>query len=95
MGKGLYRICVEKDTVFFCNCPDFLNGFNGPDFIVGKHDGNQDGIGPDCLLKFIQLDHPVLIHIQVGDLISPLLQILAGVEDCVVLNPAGNDVLSL
>ena len=38
VGIGLHGISVKENIVLFCNRPDVLDGFDGADFIVRKHD---------------------------------------------------------
>ena len=36
---------MHGNVVFFCDAADFGNRLNGPDFVVGMHDGDQNGRG--------------------------------------------------
>ena len=93
MAICLDRVGVKQDSMFLRDLPDLFYRLNGTDLIVGKHDGDQDGVRPDGLFQFLDLHGPVFIHIQIGDLKAPFLfQILAGVKHRVVLNLAGNNV---
>ena len=74
---------------------DLLDRLNSSDLIIGKHDGDQDGIRTDGLFQLIQLYHAVLIHRQVGYLKAMLLQPFAGMQDRMMLDLRSNDVLSL
>ena len=47
----------------------------------------------DCLLHIFRVDHPLGIHGKVGHLETSCLQIFAGIEDRVMLNGRGNDVI--
>ena len=74
--------------------PISLIGSMVPISLLANITDMRDGIRPDSLLKLIQLDHSIFIHIQICDLVSPFLQVLAGVKDGVVFNLGGYDVFS-
>ena len=95
LAKGLHGVCMEEDAMLPGNPADFRYRLNGADFIVGKHNRNQDGGGADGFFQFIQLHNPKLIHIQIRHLKPLLLQPLAGVQHGMVLNLAGDDVVPL
>ena len=40
MAKGLNRVCVEQDSMLLRNGADLLDGLNGSNLIIRKHDGN-------------------------------------------------------
>ena len=61
--EGLNRVCVEDNSVLFRDLADLLHRFDRSDFVVGKHNGNQDGGGADCLLQFIDFDDTILIYV--------------------------------
>ena len=95
MAEGLHRIGVEQNPVLLRDGSDLLYRLDGADLVVGKHHGYQDGVGTDGLPELIQLHRAELIHVQIGDLKSVLFQVFAGVQDRVVLDLRGDDVLSL
>ena len=64
-----------------------------PIFVVGEHDGNQDGIRADSLLQLVEFYNTVLIHIQVGDL-KPRFSRSRGMKNGMMLDLA-DDVFSL
>ena len=86
LSESLHCIGMEQDAMLFCDLTDLFDGLNGSDLIVGKHDGNQDGIRTDSLLQLVQFYNTVLIYIQIGDLKTAFLQILAGMKDRVMLD---------
>ena len=94
LSESLHSIGVEKDSMLFCDGADLFDGLNGSDLVVGEHDGDQDGIRTDSLLQLVEFYNTVLIHIQVGDLKTAFLQILAGMKDSVMLDLACDDVFS-
>ena len=40
MARCLYRVCVEQDSMLLRNGADLLDGLNGSNLIIRKHDGN-------------------------------------------------------
>ena len=81
--------------MFFCNHTDFLHRLNGSDFIVGKHNRNQNCFWTDGFLQFLQIYQTVFIYIQVGDSGALFFQIFAGMQNRMVLNFRSNDVIAL
>ena len=94
LSESLNCIGMEQNAVFFCNFTDLFDGLNGSDLVVGKHHRDQDGVRADGFFQFIQLDNTVFIHIQVGNLKALFLQPLAGMQNGMMLNLAGDDVFS-
>ena len=94
LAESLYRIGMEKNAMLFCDSSNLLNRLNGADLIVCKHNGNQNSGRTDCLFQFLQLYHTVLIHVQISYLKTILLQPFAGMQNRMVLNLGGNDMIS-
>ena len=61
-------------------------GLIDANFVVGVHDGDQDGGRPDGLAHILGIDAAVLLHRQVGDFKAVLFQALAGVQHGLVLD---------
>ena len=81
--------------MFFCNSSDFLDRLNRSDFVVCRHNGNQNGLRCDGCFEFIQIDNAVLIDADIGDFRTALFfQILAGVKNRMMLDFCGDDVVS-
>ena len=74
---------------------DFLNGLDGADFIVGGHDGDQDGLVRNGLLHILYPHAAKLVHRQVSHLKALLFQPGAGMQHRVMLDGAGDDVVAL
>ena len=66
MSECLYRICMEQNAMFFGNGANFCDGLDRSDFIIGRHDGNQDGIRSDGFFQFIRFYRSIFIHIQIS-----------------------------
>ena len=54
--KGLQSIRVEKDAARTANLPKLSHRLNRPHFVIGRHEGNQDRVGPDRLLQIVGRD---------------------------------------
>ena len=78
--------------------PISRDGLDDADFVVGVHDGDEDGLvgafGDDGALEVVEVDEAVGLDGQVGDDVAHLLELLAGVEDGLVLGDLGDDVVA-
>ena len=95
LSIGLHRIRMEQDPMLLRDPADLLYRLDGSDLVIGKHDGNENGIRTDGPLQLVQLQDAVLVHAHICDLKSSFLQIFAGVKHRVMLNGGGDDMLSL
>ena len=75
------------------NLSDLSDRLNGTDLIIGKHNTDQDRIRTDRFLNLLRCDKTILIHIKVCDLITMLFQILAGMQDRMMLDLGCDDML--
>ena len=95
LTECLHRVCVEKNSVLPGDQSDLFYGLDGTDLVIGGHHRDQDRLWPDLFLQILQTDDAVLIHIQIGDLRSALFrQVLAGMENGVMLDLRGDDMVS-
>ncbi len=94
MPVCLHRVRVEQDPVLLCQRADLPERLYRTDLVVRRHDCDQDGIGSDRRLQLIKLYHAARIHVHIRDLISLLLQILAGMQHRVVLDLRSYDMFS-
>ena len=86
---------MEQDSVLFRNPANLCNGLDRADFIVRRHDRDQDRLRPDSRLQLLRADESVLIHIQISHLKTILFQILAGMQNRMMLDLGSNDVIAL
>ena len=93
IADGLDRIGVEQNAVLFADGADLRNGLNGADLVVGVHDGHQSGVLTDGILYLLGGNETVLVHRQVGDLKALFFQSGTGVQNGVMLEYGGDDVL--
>ena len=72
---------------------DLWDRLDGADLVVGEHHRHQAGVRPQSCLHLLCCHDAVRGNVQQGDFIALLLQRLEGVEDGVVLELGGDDVL--
>ena len=92
MTNRLYRIGVEQHAVLVANIRNRLQILNGADFVVCCHDGYQRGILCDGIFQLIQLDMTLLIYADKRNIVTDFLHELAGVQDSMVLDGAGDNM---
>ena len=73
---------------------DLLQGLQNPGLVVGVHDGNQDGLRPQCAAQLTGRNQAVTVHIQIGDLRAILFQEGTGIQHCLVFGFGGDDVIA-
>ena len=95
VAEGLHGVCVEDDLVGVGDGRELLDGLDGADLVVGEHDRRHDGVRADGCLEGRGIDQAVLVDVEVGDLEALLLEELGGVQDGVVLDLGGDEVLAL
>ena len=93
MAVSLDGVGVEDDALFAAQLADLGDGVDGADLVVGEHDAHHGGVGTDGSFQLVQLNHTVLVDLQIGDLKAFLLQSLRGVQDGVMLDVGGDQVL--
>ena len=94
LAQRLHGVGVKQDSAFPADLAQLPDGFYGSDFIVGRHDADQDGIRADGSPKGAGTDDARFIGGQIGDGIPAAFQILTGVKHCVMFDFAGDDMVS-
>ena len=95
---GLYRVGVHHDgsveilRLLPDGGRDFRDGIDGADLVVGVHHRYHGGAVGDGVVHPVRLDHTVVIDREIGDLPATVFELLAGVEDGMVLGGGGDDV---
>src|ERR1700730_1202730 len=95
LAYRLHAIGGEENAVFLGDFADFGDGIDDADFVVGVHDGDKDGGRADGGFQLIQVDPSVLLHRQIGDFEAVFLKAFASVQDSLVLDGLGDDVVAL
>ena len=94
LAHGLHGVGVEDDALLVADLADLADGLQDADFVVGGHDGDEDGLVVDGALQVFDIDEAVSLYRQIGDAIAVLFEALAGVEDGLVLGDLGDDVVA-
>ena len=66
----LNRVGVEHDARLAANSANFGYRQNGADLVIGKHHGNERGVGADCLRDLFCRDKSVVVDGQICYLIA-------------------------
>ena len=94
LADGLDGVGVEDDALFVAERADFLDRLDDADFVVGVHDRDEDGLVVHGALEVFDVDEAVALHGEIGDAEALLFELLAGVEDGLVLGDFGDDVVA-
>jgi hypothetical protein len=98
LADGLNGVAMEEDTLLMAELADGLDGLDDADFVVGVHDGDEDGLvgafGDDGALEVFHVNEAVGLDGEVGDAEAGLLETLTGVEGGLVLGDLGDDVVA-
>ena len=89
----LYCVRVKQNAAFLSDLSDLHNRLHDAGFIVGHHDRDQARVRADRRGDHRRIYKSFAIHRNVGDLATHLLQLLAGVQNGVMLDGTGDDVI--
>ncbi len=95
LADGLHRVGVEEHAALMAQRANLADGLQHANLVVGRHDRHQDGLVVHGALQVVEINAAVLLHRQIGDAESVLLQALATVEHGLVLGRLGDDVVAL
>ena len=95
LADRLHRVGVEEDPLLLRDRADLGDRLQHADLVVGGHDRDEDRLVGDRGAQLVEADAAVLLHRQVGDARALLLELLARVDDRLVLGDAGDDVVAL
>ena len=84
--------CVRAESV--SQLGHLGNGHDRAHLVVNHHNGYEDCVLPQCGLQSFGGNTAVLIGLQVSDIKTLGLQFFHAVEDGMMLNGGGNDVLA-
>src|ERR1035438_260151 len=94
-ADGLNGVRMENDSALAANLADFGDRLQYADFVVRRHDRDQDCLVIHGALQVVEIDQAVFLDRHVGHAIAILLQALTGVEDGLVLGDLLDDVVAL
>ena len=95
MAEGLDRVRMKTDPLFLRDPADLGDGLDRPDLVVRMHDGDEDGPVRDRLHHVRRIDQAVLIHGEISHPEPFLLQETAGLQNSVMFDRGGDDVVAL
>ncbi len=84
---------MEVDVGVRSDAANFRKRLNGAEFVVGVHDGDEDGVWAYGIAQIGELDEAIALHGKVGDGDTLFFKSLARVEDCFVFDGGGDNVL--
>lgn len=87
---------MEEDASFFADAADVFDVLDHSDLVVHEDGADAQGLLPDRvqgLLQQVGADQSTLLHGQVCDLEAVQLQVAARVQDALVLDLRGDDVI--
>ena len=90
---GLHRVAVEGDAPLPAERADLPHGLERADFVVGQHHGHEAAVLPQRVPDGLRAQDPVGRDVQQRHLKALLFQSLEGVQNCVVLEFGGDQVL--
>src|SRR6266849_2922894 len=95
LANGLDAVHREEDTVLLGQLADFRHRVDDANFVVGVHDGNQDGLGRNGLAHIFWIDPAVALHREISHLKTVLFQAFTRVQHRLVLDGLRDDVVAL
>lgn len=91
------RLCgihVENDASFAAYAPYRLNVLDHADLIVDQHYGRHDGVGPQGVPEYVQIDQAIWFDGEVGNLKALAFELAHGVENGLVFGLGSDQVLA-
>ena len=95
MADRLHRVGVEEHLVRLADRADLGNRFHRADLVVRHHDADEDGFGRERLFHLLCRHPAVFVYRQIGHGEALFFQRGAGVQNRVVLDGGGDDMLAL
>src|SRR5712671_1697342 len=95
LSRGLDRVAVEDDALRAADLADLGDRLDHADLVVDHHHRDEDGIGAQRRLEFLQVEQPVLLRVEIGRFEPLALELAHGIEHRLVLGLHRDDVLAL
>ncbi len=95
LADRLHGVGVEDDAAFAAEFANFRDRLQYADFVVGRHDRDQNRLVVHGALQVVEVDQTILLHRQIGHAKAEFLKMLASVEHGLVLGNLGDDVVAL
>ena len=93
MAECLNSIGVEDHFLFLADSGNFLDRLDRTDLVVCVHDSYKSRIIADSVSYIFRIYQTLVAYGNVSYLKALLFEILAGMENCMVLENRSNDVL--
>jgi len=61
LADCLGGVSVKRDFAFTTDRTDFCNRLQNSGFIVRGHDGDQNGVGPQCAAKCTEIEQAITL----------------------------------
>ena len=94
LSQRLGHICVHQCTTLAGKCGNLLDWLERSHFIVGMHDGNEDGRAADLAGHFLRINPASGVRADITDLEPQGFQVMAWVQDGRVFDFRRDDVVS-
>ena len=85
-ANRLHSIRMERDVVFLCNFTNLFDRLDCAVFVVDVHDGDQHSGVADCIAELCNINASISIYREIRNLETALLEIVAGMQNGVMLH---------
>ena len=99
MPFGPWNLCAEMERrsmdISFSGDPSYLGDrLDGPHFVIRVHDAYEDGFIRQCFPDVFRIHNAVPVNREIGYADAVSFEILTGLEDGVVLDCGGDDMIA-
>jgi hypothetical protein len=94
LAHGLHRVGMEEHAALMADFADFADGLQHADFVVGRHDADENGLVVDGALQVFEIDGAVGHHRQIRHTGAVFFQPLARIEHGFVLGHLRDHVVA-
>lgn len=92
LSDGLRGVSVEENLLLTAQLANLVNGLDNTNFIVDSHDTDKGSFGANGRLQVFHLDQAVVLHGEIGDIETLVLQMSAAIKHALVLCLGCDDV---
>ena len=92
MTWRLGRVAVEQDLMFATNLANGFHILNNANFVIDRHDGNQNRIGTNRGTQRVQVEQTIFLNIQVRHFEAFAFQMTHGVQNSLMFGLHRNQV---
>src|ERR1700675_3542366 len=94
-ADSLHAVDGKENAVFLGDLADLCDRVDYANFVVGVHDGDENGFGRNRFAHVFRINAAVFVHRQISYFVAVFLKALAGVQHGLVFNGLGDDVVAL